>query len=165
MSRVPSDSHLKTSDLFKKRLNELIADLDCSIYEFAPKAHVSKGVITRATIYGIIPSVKPLIKIADTCEVSLEYLLGLTNETIFSPSILKVPFHIRINELRLERGVKFSQIGKHMPFSTNLFYDWQREHTLPSLEYLLAIASRRKRYFQCNNSITHGGTRKATCRR
>lgn len=41
MSRVPSDSHLKTSDLFKKRLNELIADLDCSIYEFAPKAHVA----------------------------------------------------------------------------------------------------------------------------
>ncbi|RXZ61620.1 hypothetical protein ESZ91_04280 [Candidatus Borkfalkia ceftriaxoniphila] len=154
MSRVPSDSHLKTSDLFKKRLNELIADLDCSIYEFAPKAHVSKGVITRATIYGIIPSVKPLIKIADTCEVSLEYLLGLTNETIFSPSILKVPFHIRINELRLERGVKFSQIGKQMPFSTNLFYDWQREHTLPSLEYLLAIAN----YFEVSIDYLLGRT-------
>ena len=84
----------------------------------------------------------------------MEYLLGLTNETIFSPSFLKVPFHIRINELRLERGVKFSQIGKQMPFSTNLFYDWQREHTLPSLEYLLAIAN----YFEVSIDYLLGRT-------
>ena len=27
-----------------------------------------------------------------------------------------------------------------MPFDTNLFYDWQRVKTIPSLEYLIAIA-------------------------
>lgn len=85
MSRVPSDPHFKTSNIFKKRLNALIADLDCSIYEFAQKANISVGVITRATIYGITPSVKPLIKIADTCDVSLHFLLGLTDVTIFTP--------------------------------------------------------------------------------
>ena len=141
MSRVPSDSHLKSSDLFKKRLNEIIADSDCSIYEFAKNAEVSKGVITRAAIYGIIPSVRPFIKIADAAAVSLEFLLGISDERNFTFSLQKATFHTRLKDLCLEKQVKFSKIGKHMPFSTNLFYDWQREKTLPSLEYLIAIAN------------------------
>lgn len=154
MSRVPSDSLFKSSELFKRRLNEAIADSDCSIYEFAKKAEVSKGVITRASIYGIIPSVRPLIKIADTVELSLEFLLGLSDVSAFTIAIPKSSFHVRLKELCLERKVKYSQIGKHMPFSTNLFYDWLRENTIPSLEYLIAIAN----YFEVSIDYLLGRT-------
>ena len=140
MSRVISDTQMRVSEIFRIRLNALIADFDCSIYEFAERAKISRGVITRAAIYGIIPSVKPLIKIADTLNIFLTYLLGLTDNNSFDPSISQTSFHERIQSLCSENNLKFSQLGKHMPFNVNLYYDWQREHTLPSLDYLLAIA-------------------------
>lgn len=140
MSRVISDTQMRVSEIFRIRLNALIADCDCSIYEFAEKANISRGVITRAAIYGIILSVKPLIKMADTLNVSLEYLLGLTDNNSFEPSTSQTTFHQRLQSLCSENNLKFSQLGKHMPFNVNLFYDWQREHTLPSLDYLIAIA-------------------------
>ncbi|HIV63485.1 MAG TPA: transcriptional regulator [Firmicutes bacterium] len=154
MAKVTSDSHMRSSETFRIRLNSLIADLDCSIYEFADKANVSKGVLTRAALYGIIPSVRPLIKIADCLCVSLEYLLGLTDNTFYEPAPSPSTFHIRLAELCGERNVKYSEIGALMPFSANLFYDWQREKTIPSLEYLLALAE----YFKVSPDYLLGRT-------
>ena len=154
MAKVTSDSHMRSSETFRIRLNSLIADLDCSIYEFADKANVSKGVLTRAAIYGIIPSVRTLIKIADCLCVSLEYLLGLTDNTFYEPAPSPSTFHIRLAELCGERNVKYSEIGALMPFSANLFYDWQREKTIPSLEYLLALAE----YFKVSPDYLLGRT-------
>ena len=141
MSRVISDSQMRCSEMFRKRLNAQIAGQDCSIYEFAERANVSKGVVVRAAIYGIVPSLRPLIKIADTLHISLEYLLGSVERGFFEPAIVQSCFHERIKALCAERGLKFSQLAKFMPFSANLFYDWQREGTLPSLDYLIAIAA------------------------
>ena len=140
MPRVTSDSQMKSSELFKKRFNSLVAELDCSIYEFAEKAKVSRGVVTRAAIYGIIPSVRLLIKICDYLKVSLEYILGLTDTKYFEAAQEPSTFHARIEELRRENKTTYSKIGTQMPFDTNLFYDWQRVKTIPSLEYLIAIA-------------------------
>ena len=154
MAKVTSDSHMRSSETFRIRLNSLIADLDCSIYEFAAQAKVSKGVLTRAALYGIIPSVRPLIKIADCLCVSLEYLLGLTDNTFYEPAPSPSTFHIRLAELCGERNVKYSEIGALMPFSANLFYDWQREKTIPSLEYLLALAE----YFKVSPDYLLGRT-------
>lgn len=154
MPRVTSDSQMKSSELFRKRINELIANQDCSIYEFAERANVGKGVITRAAIHGIIPSVRLLIKIADALNISLEYMIGLTDTMAFDLSQNQSAFHQRIQELCQEKGVKYSQIGTQMPFSTNLFYDWQREKTLPSLEYLIAIA----KYFKVTIDYLLGRT-------
>ncbi len=154
MSRVPSDSQMKSSELFKKRLNSLIAEQDCSIYEFADRAKVSRGVVARAAIHGIIPSVKLLIKICDYLKISLEYLLCLTDDKNFEPANPPSAFHDRLDELCFEYKVKYSQIGMRMPFSVNLFYDWRRAKTIPSLEYLMAIA----KYFSVSVDYLLGRT-------
>ena len=76
MSLIPAETEKRISPQFKKRLNELIEDLEITKYEFSKLVKISVPVITRATIYGIIPSLRPLIKMADYFHVSLEYLLG-----------------------------------------------------------------------------------------
>ncbi len=42
----------------QERLNNLIKDNDCNKYQFASSVGVSKEVISRACLYGIIPSLQ-----------------------------------------------------------------------------------------------------------
>ena len=66
----------RLSPEFQKRLAELIEEKGCSKREFAQQVGVSKDVIIRGTMYGIVPSLQSLIKIADSLNLPLDYLLG-----------------------------------------------------------------------------------------
>ena len=140
MPRTPSEPEKRISPEFQRRLIEMMSDEDCSKSELATKAHISVSVITRAELYAIIPSVKVLIKIADCFEVSLPYLLGETDTKDFYKSDKAISFHERLAALVEERGTNYSRIASVMPFSKNFFYEWQRTNTLPSLDYLKALA-------------------------
>lgn len=35
---------------------------------------------------------------------------------------------------------KYSQIAHSMPFTKNYFYEWEKNRTIPSLEYLKCLA-------------------------
>lgn len=47
---------------------------------------------------------------------------------------------IGIEQLRKEKNEKYSTICRSMPFQKNSFYEWLRTGSLPTLEYLEAIA-------------------------
>lgn len=66
---------MAVSEDFRKRLNEIIFDLDISKNDFNSKVGVNKSVISHATVYGIVPCLTNLIKIADKLDLSLDYLL------------------------------------------------------------------------------------------
>ena len=140
MPKIPTDTEKRISPGFQVRLAELIDELDCTKYEFAQKVHVSETVLTRAVIYGIIPSLKILVRIADFLHISLPYLLGESDDAAFYPAEPQVGFHARLDVLAKEKNVKYLQIAHKMPFSKNYFYEWQRVKTLPSLDYLRALA-------------------------
>lgn len=140
MSKIPADAQKRISKEFQKRLLDFMAEEEMTNEEFAAAVGISKTVLLRASIYGIIPSVRILIKLADYLNVSLEYLLGEKEEYAFCKAINPSSFHIRLDELSEMRKVKYSQIAHKMPFSRNFFYEWKRMNTLPSLEYLQALA-------------------------
>lgn len=153
MSKIPSSSK-KISLAFQERLNFLISEQDCSKYEFALNIGIGREVITRATIYGIIPSLQSLIKIADYLNVSLKYLLGESDNSFFYKADNPTTFSKRLEELAIENGVKYSQISHKMPFPYSYFYDWLRTDTMPSLEYLEALAD----YFKVSIDYLLGRT-------
>ncbi len=140
MSKIPSETSKRISTTFQKRINELIEDQDCSKYQFASSVGIGREVITRATIYGIIPSLQSLTKIADYLNISITYLLGENDTSYFYKSDNPTTFSNRLEELAAEKGVKYSQIAHKMPFAYSYFYDWLRTNTVPSLEYLEALA-------------------------
>lgn len=140
MSKTPQNCEKRVSKNFKKRLLHFIYDQGCTQTEFAQLARVNKEVVSRATNFGIIPSVKSLVKIADYLHVSIPYLLAETDKNDFIKSDAPSDFHTRIEALREEKSTKYSVICRTMPFSKNSFYEWLRTKSIPTLEYLEAIA-------------------------
>ena len=154
MPRIATSTEKKVSPEFQQRLLELIEEKECSVYKFASFVGVSKEVILHATTYGIIPSLKPLIKIADKLEISLPYLLGENYDPYFYKAEIPSSFAIRMQQLISENNTKYSQVAHTMPFPESYFYEWRRERTTPSLEYLKAIAE----YFKVSIDYLLGRT-------
>ena len=142
MPRVPANTEYRVSAAFRKRILAIMEDSDCfSNRAFAERTGVSLPVIARAALFGIVPTTRALIKIADALELSFSYLLGSTEKNEFIPSAAPSSFATRLEELRKERKITYGAIAQSMPFPRTYFYEWRKDNTLPSPEYLLAIAS------------------------
>lgn len=142
MPRVPANTEYRVSAAFRKRILAIMEDSDCfSNRAFAERTGVSLPVIARAALFGIVPTTRALIKIADALELSFSYLLGSTEKNEFIPSAAPSSFAARLEELRKERKITYGAIAQSMPFPRTYFYEWRKDNTLPSPEYLLAIAS------------------------
>lgn len=153
MARNP-EGNIKISERFKKRIIQIIDDQDCAKKDFPKFVGVSKDVIIRATNYGIVPSLKSLIKIANKVSVSIPYLLGESDNNQFYLSEHPATFHIRLEQLATENNVKYSAISNKMPFAYNSIYEWNRTKCLPSLEYIKPIAD----YFEVSIDYLLGRT-------
>lgn len=142
MPRVPANTEYRGSAAFRKRILAIMEDSDCfSNRAFAERTGVSLPVIARAALFGIVPTTRALVKIADALELSFSYLLGSTEKNEFIPSAAPSSFAARLEELRKERKITYGAIAQSMPFPRTYFYEWRKDNTLPSPEYLLAIAS------------------------
>lgn len=153
MPKMPENNESRISYEFQNRLTELIEEQDCSKYEFASSIGVGKETILRSTLYGIIPTTRTLIKIADGLKVSFNYLLG-GNKDDFYPSDHPTTFQVRLKQLTEEKHTTYSKIAREMPFTRNYFFDWIREGTLPSLDYLMALS----KYFDVSMDYLLGRT-------
>ena len=154
MPKIPKDTEVRVSPTFQHRLQELIADTETNNAGFANAVGISKDVITRAVIYGIIPALRSLIKIADYLNISIPYLLAENDEANFYKSETPQSFETRVKTLASEKGVTLSGIAAVMPFAKNSFAEWFKKGTLPSLEYLKALAE----YFQVSVDYLLGRT-------
>lgn len=140
MPKNPDSNTNNISVNFQNRIKQIIDDQDCDKKDFPKFVGVSRDVIIRATKYGIVPSLKILIRIANKVNVSLPYLLGETDNNEFYLSEHPTTFHIRLAQLADEKGEKYSAISNVMPFAYNSIYEWMRTGCLPSLEHAKSLA-------------------------
>ncbi len=145
MPKMPDESEFLVSESFKAVFTEKFKDSELSKKEFASFLGVSQPVVTRALNFGIVPSLRTLIRIADKLEVSIEYLLGRKNNENFIPAERKTDFHERLEFLMQQRkaageNVNFGKICRKTTFPRTYFYEWIKEKTLPSLDYAFNIA-------------------------
>ncbi len=121
---------------FQKRISQLVDDSDYTRAELRSMLHVSSNSFTNAIIYGIVPTPKTLIKIADYFEVSLNYLLGKVDSNDFSPNVAPKTFEERFNELCRERSITHYKVAMDCAFNNSLIVRWFQKGYLPSLEIL-----------------------------
>ncbi len=141
MSKFPENSQIKVSGDFSNRIRHLIYENECqSNKDLAELIGISTPVISKAVNYGIIPSLRSLIKIADKFDLSLKYLLGIDEQNEFIPTDTPTTFYDRFDMLAKEKKLKYAKIASQMSFERTYIYEWFKEGTLPSLEYLFQIA-------------------------
>ena len=131
----------KVSVRFQKRLGSFLKVNGYTNKGFADIVGLNKDVISRATVYGIIPSTRSLMKIADHYGWSMAYLLGETDENAFTPSAKPSTFHKRVETLRAEKKTRYATIVRTMTCTSNSFSQWKKTNSLPGLEFLEQIAA------------------------
>ncbi len=155
MSKFPENTKFRTSEKFKSRIKSLMYDNDCNTnQQFAELVGVSVPVITKAVNFAIVPSLRILIKIADSLELPLKYLLGISDDKEFIASANPTTFHNRIEELKNEKHIKYGHLAVKMNFPRNYIYEWKKENTLPSIDYVLNMA----KYFDVSPDYLLGRT-------
>ncbi|MDE5654538.1 MAG: transcriptional regulator [Clostridia bacterium] len=155
MSKSPENSQYRMSENFSKRIKHLIYDNDCqSNAEFAKLLGVSEPIISKAVTFGIYPSLRTLIKIADKLDISIKYLMGIEDNNEFIMSTNPTTFHTRLAELTTEHKTKFARVASKTSFQRTYIYQWNKIGTLPSIDYLFEIAD----YFKVSPDYLLGRT-------
>ncbi len=141
---------------FQDRLTMLVDDYSYGHTRSEVRAliGISSGSFTNALLYGIIPTPKTLVKIADFFETSLNYLLGKSAANDFSPTIEKRSFAQRFAQLCQERSITYYKVSSDCGFDNSLIVRWFSKGYLPSLQILEWLCA----YFQVSPDYLLGRT-------
>lgn len=121
---------------FQKRFKSILDDLDYTRSQLIKLIPISQSSLTNALTYGIIPSTKTLIKIANFLNVSINYLLGKTNDEEFYKSSSPTTFLSRFESLCIEKQVSHYKVANDCLFDKSSISKWFSKNFIPELEII-----------------------------
>ncbi len=127
---------MSLSTIFQKRFYDIINESDYKKTELVKLIPISQSTLSNALAYGIIPSVKTLIKIADFFDISINYLLGKTDEEEFEKSSSNISFHERFESLCSEKEVTHYKVAADCLFDKSSISKWFSKNFIPELEII-----------------------------
>ena len=145
---------MSISNVFQNRITELVEDCEVKKSELPNLIGVDYRSLSNALNYGIIPTPRILIRIADYFNVSIKYLLGTSNDEYFSKSKVKSDFKTRFDFLCKENNITFYKVSKDLHFDQSYITRWFNKNCLPSLELLDLISD----YFEVSVDYLLGRT-------
>lgn len=127
---------------FQNRFKELLEEMNI---DNKTKAAESIGItyvtFSKAYNYGIVPKAMILIKIADFFNVSIEYLLTMTDDEHFEKSVPPKSFQERLNELKEEKGIRtIYELADKIHIHRNNIAQWLHRGYIPELDNLEILA-------------------------
>ena len=140
MTKKPEDTEYITSAKLQKFIKDAIKEEGFTQKEFADAVGISTTIVNRTLLYKSVPSIKTLIKLADYFQVPILYMFGEVEDSYFTPAKEPSTFLKRLEELTNEKGEKYSALSHTMTFSSNAVYEWIRNNSIPSLDYLKQLA-------------------------
>ena len=144
------------SNEFKKRVKELTDEMaEINKTQRAKAIGIEPTTFSNVYNYGIIPKTPTLIKIADYFNVSIEYLMGLTDNDYFEKSKGGIVFWERLEELRKEKEIStVYKLSQEILIHKNNIAQWYKIKCLPLIDDLLIIA----KYFNVSVDYLLGRT-------
>lgn len=127
---------MPASTQFQKRIRELAAETKLTYSDLIKQIEINEHPFSHAIQYGIIPSTRILIRIADYFQVSIAYLLGKTDNEAFYPSETNSDFFSRITQLCAEKDLTFYKAAIACHLDKSYVSRWVRTKSLPTLELL-----------------------------
>lgn len=140
---------------FQERFKELISETEYETFtELAGQIGISYVIFSKAKNYAIVPRPVILVRIADYFNVSLEYLLGLSDDRYIDRTKNPVTFKMRLEELRGSEKLTYYKLGAVTNIGENYFSDWKKRNFIPSLENLRVLS----KYFNVSLDYLLGRT-------
>ena len=127
---------MSISNVFQSRLTELVEDCEVNKSALPNLIGVDYRSLSNALNYGIIPTPRILIRIADYFNVSIKYLLGTSDDEYFNKAKVKSDFTMRFDFLCKEKNVTYYKVSKDLHFDQSYITRWLNKNYLPSLELL-----------------------------
>ena len=128
------------SNSFQNRFQELVAERGGNRTQIAADMNITYVLFSKAYNYGILPRPVVLGRISDYFGVSMDFLLGKTEENIFVPARERVTFAQRLEQLRQKKQVSVYRVAEQTHIHRNNIAGWLNKGYLPSLEDLETLA-------------------------
>ena len=127
-------------EIFKKRFIELTEDMDCTKSEMPKRIGIPYELFTKIIDYGRVPTPKILSRIADYFSISIEFLLGRTDDSYFEEAKERKTFQERFTQLRKEKNMTEYAVTKKLHIFTCYIANWKRFNYIPSLDNLILLS-------------------------
>ena len=121
---------------FQKRFKSIISYGEHNRTDLIKLIPISNATLSNALLYGIVPSTKVLIRIANFYNVSLNYLLGKSDSNDFIESAKSADFKLRFEELCKEKDVTHYKVANDCAFDKSNISKWFSKGYLPELEII-----------------------------
>lgn len=131
---------MSVSSKFKNRLNELAEDCEVNKSALPDLIGVDYRSLSNALNYGIVPTPRILVRIADYFNIPIKYLLGNTDDDYFVKADPKSNFNSRLEQLCGEKKITYYKLSKDLHFDNSYITRWIKNNYLPSLELLELIS-------------------------
>lgn len=131
---------MEHSEKFKKRFLELIDDFDCKKSEIPKLLNIDYNVYIKITEFGIIPKPVVLTRIADYFNISVEYLLGRTDNSYFAKAEIETPFLERYQALKAETHMTDYAVAQKLHITTSYTTNWKNKKYMPSIINLIELS-------------------------
>lgn len=125
---------------FQNRITELTEDCEVNKSALPKLIGVDYRSFSNALNYGIVPTPRILIRIADYFNVSIKFLLGSSDDEYFNKAKSKSDFKTRFDFLCKEKEVTYYKVAKELHFDNSYITRWINKNYLPSLELLDLIS-------------------------
>ena len=131
---------MNISNQFKSIINELIVFDEKEKVKTCNLIGVNAHTLTLAKEYGIIPSTRSLIKIADYLNVSIDFLLGYTEDDTYFASKNLSSFAERLNILINNEKTSKYKLAQKWHIDKSYITKWLKGENIPSINSLEIIA-------------------------
>lgn len=103
---------------------------------------ISNTTYSNAYNYGIVPKITSLIRIADYFNISVDYLVGNTEDEHFAKSNNPKAFSERLEELRKSKGIPtIYELAQQTHIHRNNIAQWLKHDYFPLLDDLVLLAN------------------------
>lgn len=131
---------MEYSEEFKQRFSELIADLDCKKSKIPKLLNIDYNIFIKITEFGIVPKPVILVRIADYFNISVEYLLGRTDNSYFEKSEAGETFLTRYQKLKAENNLTDYAVARKLHVATSYTTNWKNKNYIPSIANLTVLS-------------------------
>ncbi len=131
---------MEHSEEFRKRFLELIEELDCKKSNIPNLLNIDYNVFIKIKEFGIIPKPIILMRIVDYFDISVEYLLGRTDNEYFEKSSTASTFLDRYQKLKTENGMSDYAVAQKLHITTSYTTNWKKKRYMPSISNLIVLS-------------------------